>query len=170
VPTAAWSASIVSFLPDGRDLKVEVTGIRAPVGLAFDPQTGDLLATMNQRDDLGSVTPGDFLSVVRSGQAWHFPSCYGQGGAACSGVPQATAVLDKHAAVSDVSVVGRSALVAEWAVGKVVRVALPSGAVSAFLTGVKNPVAVALGPDGGLYVGDWSTGTVYRVTGANSVA
>ncbi len=35
------------------------------------------------------------------------------------------------------------------------------------LTGIQNPVAVALGPDGALYTADWATGTVYRVT-ANS--
>ncbi len=170
VPPLPWSAAIVSFLPDGSDLKVEVSGIRAPVGLAYDPQTGQLLVTMNQRDDLGSQTPGDFLSSVESGQAWHFPNCFGQGGAACAGVPAPIAVLDPHAAVSDVAVIGRAAVVAEWAVGKVLRVSLPGGSVSTLLTGVKNPVAVAAGPDGGLYVGDWGTGTVYRVTGANTVA
>ena len=36
--------------------------------------------TMNQRDDLGIRTPGDWLAVVRQGQSWGFPECYGQGG------------------------------------------------------------------------------------------
>jgi hypothetical protein len=31
-PTSAWSASVVSFLPDGSDLRVEASGIRAPSG------------------------------------------------------------------------------------------------------------------------------------------
>jgi len=178
VPASPWSGAIVSFLPDGSDLRIEASGIRAPVGLAYYPHTNDLFVTMNQRDDLGSSTPGDFLAVVQSGQAWHFPNCFGQGGVACMGVPHPTAVLDKHAAVSDVAVVtgqlgpavGVSAIVAEWAVGKVQRVALThartgyTGKMEPFLTGVANPVAVTLGPDAALYVGDWSSGSIYRIS------
>jgi glucose/arabinose dehydrogenase len=177
VPASKWSAAILSFRPDGSDLRVDATGIRAPIGLIYVPHTSDLLVTMNQRDDLGSRTPGDWLAVVQPGQAWRFPTCYGQPGAACAGVPRPTAVLDKHAAVSGVTVitgqlgktVGTSALVAEWATGKVQRVALKksgtrySGSVTPFLTGVAHPVPVLLGPDGAVLVGDWGTGTVYRL-------
>jgi len=60
---------VVSFLPDGSDLRVEAGGIRAPVGLAYYPGTNDLFVTMNQRDDLGAQTPGDWLAVVRAGQS-----------------------------------------------------------------------------------------------------
>ncbi|MDQ6797616.1 MAG: hypothetical protein M3011_06275 [Actinomycetota bacterium] len=153
---------------------------------------------MNQRDDLGSKTPGDWLSVVRTGQSWGFPACFGQGGEPCTGVPQPTAVLDRHAAVSGVAIttgdlgpaVGTSALVAEWAVGKVQRVVLTSagdtwtGTTVPFLTGIKNPVPLLLSPSGSLsgmpspsgslsgipspsgtlLVGDWATGTVYAVS------
>ena len=86
-PGTASAAAVVSVLPDGTDLRVEASHIRAPVGLAFYPGTDDLFVTMNQRDDLGDATPGDWLSVVRSGQDWGFPACYGQGGSACAGVP-----------------------------------------------------------------------------------
>ena len=36
-PTAEYSATIVSFLPDGSDLQVVATGIRAAVGLTYTP-------------------------------------------------------------------------------------------------------------------------------------
>ena len=49
--------------------------------------TDDLFVSMNQRDDLGDATPGDWLAIVRSGQDWGFPDCYGQGGSVCDGVP-----------------------------------------------------------------------------------
>ena len=177
-PASKWAASVVSFLPDGSDLRVDATGIRAPVGLAYYPNASDLFVTMNQRDDLGARTPGDWLAVVRQGQAWGFPACYGQGGAACAGAPQPTAVLDEHAAVSGVAIVtgqlgpavGTSALVAEWAKGKVQRVALEktgstyTGSVAPFLTGMKSPVPVLLGASGALLVGDWATGTVYSIS------
>jgi glucose/arabinose dehydrogenase len=176
-PTNPESAAIVSFLPDGTGLRIEASGIRAPVGLAYDPATGELLVTMNQRDDLGALTPGDWLAVVRPGQAWGFPDCYGQGGAACAGVPAPLAVLDAHAGVSGVAVVSRalgatagsSAIVVEWSTGRVLQVALQDdgstekGTVAPYLTGLANPVPVIRAPDGGLLVGDWGTGTVYRI-------
>jgi glucose/arabinose dehydrogenase len=179
-PTHAESAAIVSFLPDGTDLRVEASGIRAPVGLAYDTATGNLVVTMNQRDDLGADTPGDWLAVVRSGQAWGFPACYGQGGAACAGVPAPIAVLDPHAGVSGVAIVSRalgttagsSAIVAEWSTGRVLQVALrddgstEAGTVAPYLVGLTNPVPVIVGPDGELLVGDWGTGTVYRIAPA----
>ncbi len=167
-PEQDWSAAVLSFLPDGADVRVEATGIRAPVGLAYYPGTADLFVTMNQRDDLGDATPGDWLSIVKPEQDWGFPDCYGQ----CSSTPQPTAVLDKHAAVSGVAIVNGAAIVAEWAVGRVQRVALTKTAdgyaatVTPFLTGVKQPVPVLAGPNGDVFVGDWATGTIYRVSSA----
>lgn len=177
MPTSPWSASVVSFLPDGSDLRVDASGIRAAVGLTYYPGTNDLFITMNQRDDLGDLTPGDWLSVVVSGQAWGFPDCYGQGGDACANVPAPVAALDAHAALSGVAIVtgqlgttvGTSAVVAEWSTGKVQRVALTTdgstyqGSVAPFLTGIANPEPVIVGPDGALFVGDWKSGTIYRI-------
>ncbi len=133
---------------------------------------------MNQRDDLGEATPGDWLGLVRPGQDWGFPDCYGQGGSSCAGSPSPIAVLDVHAAVSGLAIVagelgtsvGTSALVAEWSTGKVLAVDLAGeaiqtdpAAVAPFLDGLKNPVPLLLGPDGTLLVGDWGTGTVYAI-------
>lgn len=194
-PSSELSASVVSFLPDGSDRRVEASGIRAPVGLTTDLASGDVLVTMNQRDDLGDATPGDWLAVVRSGQDWGFPDCYGQGGAGCGAVPAPLATLDAHAAVSGVVILddgtaggstaggsiaggstaggtaggGRSALVAEWAFGKVQRVTLDdaasgaAGTVTTFLSGEIAPVALLGEPGGAVLVGDWTTGKVYEV-------
>jgi glucose/arabinose dehydrogenase len=41
-----------------------------------------------------------------------------------------------------------------------------SGAVSPFLAGLQSPVPVVTTGDGALLVGDWATGTVYRITAA----
>jgi glucose/arabinose dehydrogenase len=177
VPSSEYSAAVVSFMPDGSDVAIFASGIRAPVGLVYYPQTSDLFVTMNQRDDLDPQTPGDWLAVVHPGDAWSFPDCYGQEGTACAGVPQPVATLDEHAAVSGVAIVtgqlgaatGTSAIVAEWAEGKVQRVALSAnggtyaGTVHPFLTGLTNPVPVILSSQGALLVGDWSTGTVYQI-------
>jgi glucose/arabinose dehydrogenase len=173
-PDSEWAAAIVSFLPDGTDARVEASGIRAPVGLAYVPGTNDLLVTMNQRDDLGDATPGDYLALVKPGDQWGFPDCYGQGGDACQGVPAPVAELDKHAAVSGVAILASSgqttAYIAEWSTGKILKVALTSaatgytGTATAYVTGVQGPVAIIASGSNQLLIGDWTTGTVYRVT------
>lgn len=173
-PASKWAAAIVSFMPDGTDARVEANGIRAPVGLAYVPGTDDLLVTMNQRDDLGDATPGDYLAQVSTGQLWGFPNCYGQGGSACAGVPSHIAELDKHAAVSGLALLtsgGRTtAYLAEWAEGKVLAVPLTgksgsySGAPQLLVSGVQGPVPVIASTHNSLLVGDWITGTVYRIT------
>jgi glucose/arabinose dehydrogenase len=177
-PSSRYSGSIVSFRPDGSGLRLYASRIRAPFGLAYMPGSSDLFVSMNQQDDLGKRTPGDWLTLVREGEDWRFPGCYGQGGSSCAGVPTPTAVLDPHAAVGGVAIatgqlgarVGTAAIVPEWQLGKVQRVALHrtasgyAGSVTPLLTGVKNPLAVTLAPDGSLLVGDWASGTIYRLT------
>ncbi len=112
VPASKWSGSIVSFRPDGSELQLVARNVRAAYGLAYVPGTSTLLATMNQRDDLGVRTPGDWLGVVRSGQNWGFPSCYGQQTKACAARPKPAAVLDAHAAAGGVALVSRSSATA----------------------------------------------------------
>lgn len=180
VTTNPDSGAIVSFLPDGTDLRIVASGIRAPVGLAFRSDTGDLFVTMNQRDDLADATPGDWLAIVRSGQSWGFPDCYGQVAAACANVPKPVAVLDTHAAASGVAIVtgelgptvGSAALVAEWARGVVLSVPLAettagAGTATPFLTGFRQPVPVIRDGRGGILVGDWGAGTVVRIAPAS---
>jgi glucose/arabinose dehydrogenase len=179
-PKSRYSGAVVSFRPDGGDLRVYAGGIRAAYGLAYYPGTSDLFASMNQRDDLGKQTPGDWLAVVREGQDWKFPKCYGQAGAACAGVPKPVGVLDEHAAAGGVAIVtgglgesvGNAALVAEWQAGKVLRVGLTrsgstyAGSVKPFLMGLKNPLPLLGAGDGAVLVGDWTTGLVYRIAPA----
>jgi len=176
-PSSPYSGSVVSFRPDGSGLRVYASRIRAPFGLAFMPGTNELFVTMNQQDDLGTRTPGDWLALVREGQDWRFPGCYGQGGSSCAGVPTPTAVLDKHAAVGGVAIatgqlgasVGTAAIVPEWQLGKVQRVVLRTtgsgytGSVTPLLSGIRNPLAITLAPDRSLLVGDWASGTIYRI-------
>jgi glucose/arabinose dehydrogenase len=177
-PTDTSSASVVSFLPDGSDLRVYASDIRAPIGLAFFPGTDDLFVTMNQRDDLGAKTPGDWLAVVRDGESWGFPAYYGQSSAKYSTMPRPVAELDRHAAVSGVTIVtgqlgssvGTGAVVAEWMTGKVELVRLTASddgyraTTVSFLRGFANPVPVMLDPHGALFVGDWTSGKLYRIT------
>lgn len=109
LPRSGYSGSIVSFRPNGSGLRLYAARIRAPVGLTLLPGTSTLLVSMNQRNDLGPRTPGDWLAIVAPGTNWRSPGCYGQGGSACAGVPKPLAVLDKHAAVGPIVILsGRS--------------------------------------------------------------
>lgn len=176
--TSRWSASIISFDLDGSHVRSYAARVRAAFGLALYPGTSTLLASMNQRDDLGARTPGDTLAVVPVGSDWRFPSCYEQRTPACSGVPPVLATLDKHAAAGGVAIatgqlgasVGTSALVPEWERGTVQRVpltgsgsSLAGAAPSTVLSGFTNPLPVLATASGSLYVGDWATGRIYRI-------
>jgi glucose/arabinose dehydrogenase len=161
--TPRFSGAVVSFLPDGSGLRVLAGGIRAAYGLLFH---GDkLYASMNQRDDLGAKTPGDWLAIVEQGQDWRFPACYGQGGDACDGVPEPLAELDPHAAAGGVAIGGSTAYVAEWVDGKVMGVPVGGGKARAVLTGLSHPLPLLVSQDGSLLVGDWGSGVIYRVSG-----
>ena len=166
VPARKWSAAIVSFKPDGSDLRVYASRIRAAYGLAYLPGTSVLFASMNQRDDLGARTPGDWLAIVRQGENWGFPRCYGQ----CAAQPKPLAVLDVHAAAGGVAVLSSSEVaVAEWQLGNVQEVTLEltssgyTGTAHAFLTGFANPLPLLRTSSGSLLVGDWGTGRIYEI-------
>ena len=72
-------ATIVSYAPDGSNERVFASGLRNPVGLAFDPTTGALWTTVNERDWRDGRAPPDFLTLVRKGAHYGWPDCYVQG-------------------------------------------------------------------------------------------
>jgi glucose/arabinose dehydrogenase len=56
--------------------RIFAAGLRNPVGLAFEPQTGVLWTVVNERDGLGDETPPDYLTAVRDGGFYGWPYCY----------------------------------------------------------------------------------------------
>src|SRR5205823_10568914 len=50
-------ATILEMNPDGSGQRVYASGIRNPVGLGFNPITGQLWCTCNERDGLGDNLP-----------------------------------------------------------------------------------------------------------------
>ena len=51
-------------------------GLRNPVGMAWEPNTGVLWTVVNERDGLGDETPPDYLTSVREGGFYGWPYCY----------------------------------------------------------------------------------------------
>ncbi len=59
--------------------RVFASGLRNPVGLDWEPGTGELWAVVNERDELGSDLVPDYLTSVRRGAFYGWPySYYGQ--------------------------------------------------------------------------------------------
>ena len=52
------------------------TGLRNPVGLAWEPHSGTLWTVVNERDGLGDETPPDYLTSVRDGGFYGWPYSY----------------------------------------------------------------------------------------------
>ncbi len=52
------------------------TGLRNPNGLAFEPSTGALWTTVNERDELGSDLVPDYMTAVREGAFYGWPFSY----------------------------------------------------------------------------------------------
>ena len=59
--------------------RVFATGLRNPVGLAWEPDNGALWVAVNERDELGSDLVPDYMTSVRDGGFYGWPySYYGQ--------------------------------------------------------------------------------------------
>jgi len=69
-------ANILVANPDGSDLRVYASGIRNPVGIAVDPQSGVLWTSVNERDDLGDNLPPDYITHVQEGGFYGWPWYY----------------------------------------------------------------------------------------------
>jgi glucose/arabinose dehydrogenase len=69
-------AAIWELNADGSGKRLFATGLRNPVGMDFDPATGDLWTTVNERDGLGEDVPPDFLTRVVDGAFYGWPYVY----------------------------------------------------------------------------------------------
>jgi glucose/arabinose dehydrogenase len=56
--------------------RIFASGLRNPVGLAWEPRTRALWTVVNERDGLGDETPPDYLTSVREGGFYGWPYCY----------------------------------------------------------------------------------------------
>lgn len=56
--------------------RIFASGLRNPVGMAWEPQTGALWTVVNERDGLGDETPPDYLTSVQDGGFYGWPFCY----------------------------------------------------------------------------------------------
>lgn len=62
--------------PQTKTLRPFATGIRNPVGMAFEPQSGLLWTAVNERDELGGDLVPDYMTSVKEGGFYGWPWSY----------------------------------------------------------------------------------------------
>jgi glucose/arabinose dehydrogenase len=75
-PAEHLRADILQANPDGTGLHVYAWGIRNAVGIAVEPQTGQLWASVNERDELGDDLPPDYITHIQEGGFYGWPWYY----------------------------------------------------------------------------------------------
>jgi glucose/arabinose dehydrogenase len=71
-----YRAAILRYNPDGSGREVFASGIRNPVGMAWNPQSKELWATVQERDGLGDDLVPDFFTAIRPGAFYGWPYAY----------------------------------------------------------------------------------------------
>lgn len=72
-------AAILEIDPETGARRLFASGLRNPVGLDWNPESGQLWTSVNERDELGSDLVPDYMTSVRPGGFYGWPwSYYGQ--------------------------------------------------------------------------------------------
>jgi glucose/arabinose dehydrogenase len=187
----ARSATVLSLRPDGSNLRILARGLRNPYGLAFQPGTRRLYASVNGEDALGTARdpePAEMVVVVHPDAFYGWPRCWPNArtlslSGRCRGVTRPAAYLEPHSSADGIAFyTGRTfprgyrgnLFVAEWGEylsarfgRRLVRVELrPNGTarrVTVFASGFAHPLALLVDHKGALLVADWGRGVVYRI-------
>lgn len=164
------------------------TGLRNSVFMTTHPSTGEIYATEMGRDLLGDHLPPDEINIIKQGNEYGFPLCYGKNvedatqtkgknffRAPCDPNFETPSHYDLPAHVAPLGLAflpDESLLVAlhgSWnsstPVGyKVIKIA-PDGTQTDFLTeGISRPVDIEISPDGEIYISDDKAGKIYLLT------
>ena len=172
------AAAILSVNPDGSELRVFARGLGNSFDIAFNA-SDDLFAGDNS--PLGgdnAELPDEFNYIVEGGH-YGFPYYYGDP-PENGGTRAAIVSFPPHAVPTGMTFYSgdrypqeyrQSAFVALWGRGEIARVEVaqaPSGNYLAhsttFASGFLYPIDMVTGPDGHLYVADFGTNAVYRIT------
>ncbi len=76
VEADAKRAAISVYDPNGKDHRIYASGLRNPIGLAWNPKTGELWTAVNERDGLGDDLVPDYATSVKEGGFYGWPYSY----------------------------------------------------------------------------------------------
>jgi glucose/arabinose dehydrogenase len=170
------AAAILSVNPDGSDLRVVARGLGNSFDLAFNDR-GELFAGDNSPIGTEDEAPDEFNQIVE-GQHYGFPYFYGDPPGRSTRGPLIS--FPPHSVPTGVTFYSEqrypqayqgAAFTTLWNLGELVQIAVehaPDGTVTArettFGSGFLYPIDVITGPDGNLYIADFGTSVVYRIT------
>jgi glucose/arabinose dehydrogenase len=66
-------SNILEYTPEGKFVGIYASGIRNPVGLAINPETGELWTSINERDTYGDNLVPDYVTHVERGGVYGWP-------------------------------------------------------------------------------------------------
>ncbi|MDT0646106.1 sorbosone dehydrogenase family protein [Zunongwangia sp. F260] len=69
-------ANIIEINPDGTGEKIYAAGLRNPVGMDWNPVTGELWTSVNERDKIGNNLVPDYLTSVKEDGWYGWPFSY----------------------------------------------------------------------------------------------
>jgi len=69
-------AAITEYNPDGTGKRTFASGLRNPIGLAWNPANGTLWTVVNERDGLGDDLVPDYATEVKDGAFYGWPFSY----------------------------------------------------------------------------------------------
>lgn len=183
------SASILRFNVETGESEIYATGMRNPFDIAFHPETGDLFATDNGRDDLGMEAPFEELNHIVQGGDYGYPACWNeQDQPGCEESTPAIAFFESHSSANGVDVYSGEGFPAEYR-GDVFVSIFGSWLKPNVQTGIQRvilnphrdtytgetrwfirfpagvmPLPLFFGPDDAMYVGDYVGDAIYRIS------
>lgn len=69
-------ANILQINADGTNESIYAAGLRNPVGMSWNPETGELWTVVNERDELGDELVPDYLTTVKQNAFYGWPYAY----------------------------------------------------------------------------------------------
>lgn len=169
-----YEAAILRFNPDSGAVNVYARGFRNPYDIAWDAN-GNLWATENQPDfhppeELHRVVPGG-----EHGYPWYDCDVCFSPPPGVNIIPPTVTFAPRSSPTGVTAYLGsqfpgyhNSLFVTLWSafVGaqKVMHVGPGGSAPRNFATGFASPIDVTVGPEGSLYVADWATGIIFRIS------
>ena len=183
------SATILRFNVETGESEIFATGMRNPFDIAFHPETGDLFATDNGRDDLGLEGPLEELNHIVQGSDYGYPNCWNeQDQPGCGNTIPPIAFFESHSSANGVDIYNGEGFPSEYRgnafvsiFGSWLKAGVPTGIQRVVLTprgatysaeaswfirfptGVM-PLPLLFGPDDAMYVGAYINDAIYRIS------